>query len=94
MKKARVSHARPAPRPQVLRRPQLYSRHELEALQPALMNRWEAMTDPETRLQLATLITVCTLLLDDQAALTPAQRAECQRELLLDAAALGVTYGH
>lgn len=69
-------------------------RLQLEDLHRKLMLRFLETTDTETSIQLGTLVTLCTLLLDDQAALSPTQRAECQRELLLDAADLGVHLTH
>jgi hypothetical protein len=81
-------------RARVVPRLDLFSRLELENLHRALLVRYDETNDTEMRLQLGTLFTLCTLLLDDQANLSPAARAECQRDLLLDAADLGVTLTH
>lgn len=95
MVKNRSNRAAPAGlRPRVLLRPDLFSRLELETLHRALLVRLAATSDVETSMQLATLLTICGLLLDDEAELPPAERTEYQRDLLLDAASLGVHLTH
>lgn len=70
-------------------------RAELTHVRAALLTRChQTTTDTETYTQLATLVVICDLLLDDEAALTLNERAECHRELLLDAEQLGVTFMH
>lgn len=88
----------PAPsgaRPRIISRPDLFSRLELEALYPALLTRSAETTDSsEMLMQIETLIAICGLLLDDQSALSAAERVDYQRELLLDAMKLGVHLTH
>lgn len=88
--KAKVVPGRtPAGRTQT--RPNLYSRTELERLHARLLTHAAAATsDQERWIQLEALIAICSLLLDDAAPLTSGQRIEIQRELLADAAWLGV----
>jgi hypothetical protein len=86
----------PAPgvRPRLLPRRDVFSRLELETLHQALLVRLAATSETDASLQLATLVTICSLLLDDQAALSAAERADYQRELLLDVADLGIHLTH
>lgn len=73
----------------------LFARLELETLQQALLVRLAAHEPTsETAMQLATLLVICDLLLDDDAALSIDERLDYQRELLLDAASLGVHLTH
>ena len=68
-------------------------RLELETLRDRLLTRYDATTG-EDALRVGALVMACCILLDARCPFAPDEIAECQRELLRDAAAVGVPTVH